>query len=59
MISSKGNDKVGVHEFKGVIDKESYEHSITLKDGLFVQYLKSHVRSVREREKEIRSVKSN
>jgi hypothetical protein len=35
-ISSKGSDRTGTHEFGGAVTNPG--HSITLKDGVFVQY---------------------
>lgn len=58
-ISSKGDDKIGSHEFGGVLDTDSYKHSITLKNGSFVQYLKLRSNSVEEFEEEIRKIKQS
>lgn len=58
-ISSKGDDKIGGHEFGGVLDTDSYKHSITLKNGVFVQYLKLRSKSVKEFEEEIINIKKS
>ena len=57
-ISSKGDDKIGGHEFGGAISQDSYKHSITIKDGNFVQYRILRSKIVKEFEDEIQKIKS-
>jgi hypothetical protein len=57
MITSKGKDKKGGHEYGGSIDSESMILSTTLKDGVYVQYLNSRLNTVKEYEIEIAKFK--
>ncbi len=55
ILSSKGDDRSGEHEFGGAV--ETSGHSITMKDGLFVQYNTSVEETARELESEISAAK--
>ena len=52
VLLSKGDDKQGGHEHGGAV--ETAGHSITLKNGVFVQYHLSVESTAREYEKEIK-----
>jgi hypothetical protein len=68
IISSKGKDQTGIHEFGGEIGgngdnsfdtdyyDNNYDYSITHQNGHFVQYLKSFSETVRRLEGEIESI---
>lgn len=58
-ISSKGNDKIGEHEYGGAIDTDNFSHSITLRNGVFSQYLKAKTKAVKEFEENIRNLKQS
>ena len=55
-VSSKGDDNEGGHEYGGALASDSYSHSITLENGVFVQYLESYSHIAKEFEEEIRNV---
>ncbi len=57
VISSKGEDKTGSHEFGGAIVSESNNFSITLKNGVFVQYLAARSKVVKKHQDEIKAIK--
>jgi hypothetical protein len=59
IISSKGEDKNGGHEFGGAIDPIDYNYSTTLRNGKFVQYLKARFKTVHDFEAEIQAVKKD
>jgi len=56
VLTSKGDDKQGGHEYGGPV--ETVGHSITLKDGRFVQYHRSVESTAREYEAEIQSARA-
>jgi hypothetical protein len=55
-LTSKGDDRTGSHEFGGAVTTPG--HSITLKDGMFVQYDASVEKTAREFEAEIAKVRA-
>jgi hypothetical protein len=56
-ITCKGDDNVGDHGFKGALDHQTYKDSTTMRNGVFVQYKKSSLRTVQEFEEEINAIK--
>jgi hypothetical protein len=56
-ISTAGADGVGGHEFGGALAEESYDPSITLRNGRYVQYLASWSNIVREYERDLNNLR--
>lgn len=56
-LSSKGEDRVGWHEFGGAVTSPG--HSITLKDGIFKQYDARVEKAVRRLERDIASARES
>ena len=56
VVTSKGDDRTGGPEFGGAVSNPG--HSITLKDGVFVQYDASVERTARKFEEEIAGVRN-
>ncbi len=56
IISSKGEDNKGSHEYGNAIEEEDFSRSITFKNGEFVQYLKIYSKFVKEIEQTTGSI---
>jgi len=56
LLTSKGSDKQGDHGFGGAV--ETTGHSITIQDGVFVQYAAPVESTAREFEKEIAAIRA-
>jgi hypothetical protein len=58
IISTPGADGIGGHAFGGALAVESYDPSITLQNGRYVQHLESWSNIVREYERELNSLRA-